>query len=50
MLGEVSIVRDNSVIVKIDPNISEKFGIKNACTVLNHKNYQVIETNPNGMP
>lgn len=47
MIGEVSIVRDNSVIASIDSDISEKAGIENACTVLNHKNYKIIKRNPN---
>ncbi|WP_430139886.1 DUF2187 family protein [Neobacillus pocheonensis] len=47
MIGEVSIVRDNSVIATIDPDISEKAGIENACTVLNHRSYQIIKRNHN---
>lgn len=41
-VGKVSIVRDNSVIASINPYLGEQVGIENGCTVLNHKNYQII--------
>lgn len=41
-VGEVSIVRDNSVIATINFDEGLKVGIENGCTVINHKSYQII--------
>jgi len=42
IVGEVSIVRDNSVIATINQDLGNKLGFENGCTVCNHKHYQII--------
>jgi uncharacterized protein YkvS len=41
--GEVEIVRDNSVIVRISDNSNEKTEYETAKTVVSHSNYVIIK-------
>lgn len=41
--GEVEIVRDNSVIVRISDNANEKLKYEIAKTVVRHSNYVIIK-------
>ena len=42
--GEVEIVRDNSVIVKVSDETHEKLEYDTAKTVVRHTNYVIIKT------
>lgn len=41
--GEVEIVRDNSVIVRISDNVNENLDFETAKTVVRHSNYVIIK-------
>jgi uncharacterized protein YkvS len=41
--GEVEIVRDNSVIVRISENANKKLEYETAKTVVSHSNYVIIK-------
>jgi uncharacterized protein YkvS len=41
--GEVIMVRENSVIVKIDPKTAKSLEIGNSLTVVNHLRYKMIK-------
>ncbi len=42
VLGYVVIVRENSVVVKINSDIAIKLKYENNLTIVNHRNYEVI--------
>ena len=45
VLGYVTIVRENSVIVKIDSDIAEKLHYETNLTLVNHNKYKIIDKN-----
>lgn len=42
VLGYVVIVRENSVVVKINSDIAMKLKYENNLTIVNHSNYEII--------
>lgn len=40
--GVVDMIRENSVIVKVDSDVQKYLEIENELTVVNHKNYRVL--------
>jgi uncharacterized protein YkvS len=43
IVGEVTIVRNESVIVNVSKNDALKLNIETPITVVSHKNYQIID-------